>query len=253
MGQPTVVTRRLPADQHTETNNVASVLSEIYRVWVPRGRVWKLDPLRAFLLRLATAEDITPGAVGASTDETTYGIARVLDSANGHADGAFQGIYIKADGTAATITAVNDHVDSGADSITISDGSAVVHRYCYVPYADGRIVIKIESPRGLGSLAYPIFEDDIKRIHSMNQHRFNSLASRIPLPPDFAIVFYLNAAWPIAFANGCTAGAVNLDFAQIEIPIIEADERDFFEPGREVKPGQNLRLRVEEMMARMVR
>jgi len=252
MGQPITISRRIPASQYTETNNVISVLSEIYRVWVPRGYVWQIDPTRPFLLQLATAEDVTP-AGDHSAESVTYDIARVLNAAGGYTDGQYQLVALKADGTERAITAVADHVDApGSPTITCSDETAAAHRYCYVPWANGRIVVKIEAPRGQGSLAYPIFEGNTKQLHALNQFRFNRLTAPIPIPPDFAIVFYLDAAWPVAWESGATAGAVNLDFNKIQIPCVQSQERLFFEEG-EPRPGYNLRQRVEDMMLRSVR
>lgn len=252
MAQPITVTRRTPASQYTESDNVASVLSEIYRVWVPRGYVWKIDPSRPFLCTLATAETISPDGSHAA-NATTYDIARVLNAAGGYTDGKYQAVYLTADGTKRTITAVADHVDApGSPTITCSDETAAAHRYCYVPWTNGRIVVKIEAPRGQGSLAYPIFEGNTKQLHALNQYRFNRLTAPFPLPPDFAIVFYLDAAWSVAWESGTTSGAVNLDFNKIQIPLLQSPERLFFEEG-EPRPGYNLRQRVEDMMLRSVR
>lgn len=249
---PLTLVRRKPAGQYTETANQASVLSEIYRVWVPRGVVYKIDPSRPALITLATAEDITPAGSHAA-EATTYDIARVLNPAGGCTDGKNQLVCLKADGTERTITAVADHVDApGSPTITCSDETNAAHRYCYVPWANGRLVIKIEAPRGQGSLAYPIFEGNTKQFHALNQSRFQRLESPFPIPPDFAIVVYLDAAWAVAFASGASSGAVNLDFNRIQIPILQSPERLFFEEG-EPRPGYNLRQRVEEMMLRSVR
>jgi len=252
MAQELTLSRRTPASQYTETANQASVLSEIYRVWVPRGYVWKIDPTRPFLMQLATAETVTPA--GAHTAEAvTYDIARVLNAAGGYTDAKYQLVAVTAAGTQRTITAVIDHVDTpGSPTITCSDDTNAAHRYCYVPWANGRIVVKIEAPRGQGSLAYPIFEGNTKQLHALNQYRFNRLTAPFPIPPDFAIVFYLDAAWPIAFESGTTLLNVNLDFNKIQIPLTQSPERLFFEEG-EPRPGYNLRQRVEDMMLRSVR
>lgn len=249
---PLTLVRRKPTGQYTETANQASVLSEIYRVWVPRGVVWKLDPTRPALITLATAEDQAAGGSHAAI-ATDYDIARVLNPAAGYTDGKNQLVALKSDGTERTITAVADHVDApGSPTITCSDETDAAHRYCYIPWANGRVVIKVEAPRGQGALAYPIFDGNTKQFHALNQSRFQRLESPFPIPPDFAIVVYLDAAWIVAFASGASAGAVNLDFNRIQLPILQSPERDFFEPG-EPRPGYNFRQRVEEMMMHSVR
>jgi len=252
MPMPITLARRSPAGQYTETLNTAAVLSEIYRVWVPRGIVLKFDPTRPFLLQLATAETVTPAGTNAA-ESVTYDIARVLNAAAGHTDGQYQGVYLTADGTARTITAVADHVDApGAPTITCSDETAAAHRYCYVPWVNGRIVVKIEAPRGQGTLAYPVFEGNTKQLHALNQYRFNRLDAPFPIPPDFAIVVYLDAAWVVAYESGTTAGAISLPFNKIQLPLLQSPERLFFE-AKEPRPGYNLRQRVEDMMLRSVR
>jgi hypothetical protein len=253
MAQPTIISRRSPVGQYTEKDNVASILSEIYRIWVPRGVVYKIDPTRPFLFYLTFTEEITPGGSAEQVLTCTYSPARVLNAAGGHSDGHYQGVYLTADGTKRTITAVSDHVDApGTKTITISDASAAAHQVCYVPWVAARVVIKVLAPRGLGDLSYPIFEGNTKILHALNQYRFNRLECPFPLPPDFAIVVSIDAAWAQKFVSGTTLGSVNLAFNKLQIPIIQAPESDFFEAG-ESSPGHNLRMRVEEMMLRAVR
>jgi len=253
MAQPRILTRRLPANQYTEKDNVASILSEIYRVWAPRGYVLKIDPTRPFLCYLTFCEDVTPGGAGEQVLTCTYSPARVLNAAGSYSDGHYQGVYLKADGTKRTITAVSDHVDDPTTkTITISDATAAAHRVCYVPWELGRIVIKVLAPRGIGDLSYPIFEGNTKILHGLNQYRFNRLECPFPIPPDFAVVVYIDTAWAQKFISGATAGSISLDFNKLQIPVIEAPESDFYEPG-EPSPGYNLRMRVEEMMLRAVR
>jgi len=253
MAQPTILTRRLPVNQYTEKDNVASVLSEIYRMWVPRGQVLKIDPSRPFLCYLTFTEEITPGGVSEQVLTCTYSPARVLDAAGGYSDGHYQGVYLTADGTKRTITAVSDHVDApGTKTITISDASAAAHQVCYVPWAAGRIIVTVQAPRGIGDLSYPIFEGNTKILHAMNQYRFNRLECPFPIPPDFAIVVSIDATWAQKFISGTTLGSISLDFNKLQIPVIQAPESDFFEAG-EPSPGYNLRVRTEEMMLRAVR
>jgi len=250
--QPVLVTRRFPSGQYTESTNTANILSEIYRVWVPRGYVWMIDPERPVNIFLATQETKTaPGDHSAVA--LTYPIARVLQPDGGYTDGDFQEVVLKADGTKRTISAVADHVDSwDSPTITCSDETAADHVYSYVPAEDGELVVKVEAPRGQGTLAYPILTRNTKSLHIMNQHRDLRLPSTFPLPPDFAIVFYLKAAWQVAWDNGATSGSANLQWCKIQFWVRQLPEREFFE-AKEPRPGYNLRKRVEDLMANSVR
>jgi hypothetical protein len=251
--RPALIQRRYPANHYTESANTTGVLSEIYRVRVPRGVVWKIDPSRPFLLYLTYCEDVTPGGTGSQALPVTYSPARVLNPAGGYTDGQYQGVYLKSDGTPRTITAVADNIDDPtAKTITISDATAEAHRVCYVPWASGRVAIKIEAPRGLGGLSYPIFEMDTQQLHTMNQWRFNRLDCPFPLPPDFAIVVYLDADWVNAFTSGATAGSISLPFNKFQLPILQAPEAEFYEVG-EPSPGAALRARVEDLMKELAR
>jgi len=220
---------------------------------MPRGYVVKIDPTRPFLFYLTFVEDVTPGGAGEQVLTVTYSPARVLNAVGGYTDGHYQGVFLKADGTVRTITAVSDHVDApDTKTITISDATAAAHRVAYVPWEYAQAVIKVEAPKGLGKIAYPIFEGNTRILHALNQYRFNRLECPFPIPPDFAIVVYLDAAWLQYFVSGTTANSVSLDFNRLQIPVIQAPESDFYERG-EPSPGYNLRQRVEEMMRRAVR
>lgn len=246
--RPALIQRRYPADHYTESTNTANTLSEIYRVRVPRGVVWKLDPTRPFLLYLTTRETQTLTGTTPETITVTYSPARVLNAAGGYTDGQYQGVYLTADGTKRTITAVSDNIDDPTTkTITVSDSTAADHNIAYVPWAAGRVVIKIEAPRGLGGLQYPIYEQDTQQLHTMNQWRFNRLDCPFPLPPDFAIVVYLDAAWINYFTSGTTAGSISLPFNKFQVPILQAPEAEFYEVG-ESSPGAMLRSRVEALM-----
>jgi len=253
-GSPGVITRRYPTSGYTESaNQEASKLREVYRRTVPRGVVWRINPAAPFLCWLTTRQEITPGGTGSQVLTTTYLPCRVLGSPGTHVDGNAQGVYLKADGTVRTISAVDDHIDSlTTKTITISDATAAAHMVCYVPFALGRLVVKIEAPRGMGDLSYPIFEIDTRDLHSMNQWRDNRIESPFPLPPDYSLVFYLDAAWPVYYVSGTTSGSINLPYNQIQIPIIEAAESEFFVVG-ERKPGAKLRMDVETLMKDLAR
>jgi len=189
-----------------------------------------IDPERPVNIFLATQETKTaPGDHSAVA--LTYPIARVLQPDGGYTDGDFQEVVLKADGTKRTISAVADHV---------------------VPAEDGELVVKVEAPRGQGTLAYPILTRNTKSLHIMNQHRDLRLPSTFPLPPDFAIVFYLKAAWQVAWDNGATSGSANLQWCKIQFWVRQLPEREFFE-AKEPRPGYNLRKRVEDLMANSVR
>lgn len=242
--RPAVIRRREPAGHYTESTNTASQLTEIYRVWVPRGEYWWLDPAAAFLAYLAYGETITPGGTGAQTLTTGYCPARVINPAGGHTDGKYQAVHLSADNTKRTITAVDDHIDDPTTlEIAISGATAAAHRVCYVPWASGRLVVRIEEPKGLAVNSYPVFERDVKQFHTMNQSRFSSLACPFPILEDFSIVFYLNAPWVAVWTTGAT-GATNLPFALIDIPV---------KIGKMADLGANSRKEVSRVMASMAR
>ncbi|MCD6291531.1 MAG: hypothetical protein J7M34_13590, partial [Anaerolineae bacterium] len=93
---------------------------------------------------------------------------------------------------------------------------------------------------------------DTQQLHTMNQWRFNRLDCPFPLPPDFAIVVYLDADWVNAFTSGTTAGSISLPFNKFQLPILQAPEAEFYEVG-EPSPGAALRARVEDLMKELAR
>ena len=243
--RPAVIRRGNPPAHYTQSQNVANQLTEIYRVWVPRGEFWWLDPSSPFLCYLAFGEDVTPGGTGSQALACTYNPARVLNSAGGYTDGKFQDVRLKADNTQRTITAVNDHIDSKTTkTITISDATAAAHRVLYVPWASGRLIVRVEEPKGLGVNAYPIYERDTKQLHAMNQYRFNSISCPFPILQDFSIVFYLDAAWQVVWDTGASSGATDLPFAIIDLPV---------KIGRMSDLGPTARKDVARVMATMSR
>ncbi len=250
---PTIITRRFPANHYTESSATASKLEEIYRVWVPRGQVWKIDHTRPFLCLLATQEDVTPTG-DQSAEAVTYPVARVLQADDGSSDGDHQAVVLKADGTARGISAVADHIDSlDSPTITCTDETNAAHVYSYIPAYNGNLVIKVEAPRGQSDLNHAIMQRNTMELHTMNQPRDLRLRCDFPLPPDFAIVFYLDAAWTVAWTTGATSGAVNLPWARIQIPILTLPEYTFYKPGHEPAPGYALRQEVEGYIKSSVR
>lgn len=242
--RPAVIRRGNPAGHYTQSTNTANQLTEIYRVWVPRGEFWWLDPTAAFLCHLAYGEAITPGGTGAQTLTTTYCPARVLNPAGGHTDGKYQSVHLSADNTERTISAVDDHIDDPTtNEIAIAGATAAAHRVLYVPWETGRLIIRVEEPKGLGVNSYPLLERDVKQLHTMNQYRFNSLGCPFPLLQDFSIVFYLKAAWLAVWNTGAT-GATDLPFVNIEVPVKIGRMADF---------GANARKDVSRVMASMAR
>ena len=129
-------------------------------------------------------------------------------------------MHLKADNTERTITAVDDHIDDPTtNEIAISGATAAAHRVLYVTWASGKLVVRIEEPKGLAINSYPIFERDVKQFFTKNQARFSSLSCPFPILQDFSIVFYLNAAWTVVWDTGATSGATNLPFAIIDLPV----------------------------------
>jgi len=250
--QPQVITRRQPANQYTESTNTANVLTEIYRVWVPRGKVWMLDDTRPARILLATQETVE-GVGDHSAHAMSYAIARVLQPDGGHADGDYQSVVLKSNNTARTISAVADHVDSvGSPTITCSDETNADHVWSYVPYASGQLVMSIEAPQGQGQLSKPVMVRNTRELHSMNQFRDLRIGNPIAIPPDYAIVLRLNAAWQVAWTTGASSGATNLPWCHIQLPIRVLPESHFYERNEKF-PGAALKARVNDFLMKSVR
>jgi hypothetical protein len=225
IGAPVVLNRAtMMSDQTTLASNTANVLTPILTYIVPRGQVIESDLSKPFFIELATREEITPaGTHGAET--TTYIPCRVYkpnDAA--YADGVKQRVSLKSAGTARAITAVGDHVDStAAGSITCSDETNAAHMYCYVPWASGELIVRIKAPGGAGEISRNIWEGNIRTLHEINQRRDNRpIVWGCALPENFKIEILLKAAWVAYWASGDSAGAINLPFADVEIPCLSS-------------------------------
>jgi len=226
-GVPVVLQRAtMLSDQLTLASNTANVLTPILTYIVPRGQVIEPDLSKPFFIELATREEITPAGYSTHAAQATAYIpvrAYKIDSV-AYADGVKQGVYLKSSGAARTITAVADHVDStSAGSITCSDETNAAHMYCYVPWASGEFIVRIKAPGAQGELSRNIWEGDIRTLHEVNQRRDNRpLSWGCPIPENFKIEILLKAAWVAYWANGCSSGAINLPFADVEIPCLNS-------------------------------
>lgn len=225
----------------SESVNTVSTFSEIWRAYVPLGRTIWFDADRAFRLLLGYVETITAtGGAGDEVFETTHAPARVLDAADGHGDGIYQRAYAKDDAAVAPVIACADNVDGGTASITATVAGNEDFQLCYVPYFDGKLTIRIESPQGDAALAAVMFSTDILGLHGENQMLFNKTGWSGPLPSDYSIALYLESAYQIAWANGCTANSSDLPFAKVQFPIRTAPEHHFYVKGEKF-PGSTLR------------
>lgn len=226
---------------YSETQNTVSTFSEIWRAYVPLNRVIWFDSARAFRLLLGFVETITAtGGAGSEVFETTHFPARVLDAADGYGDGIYQRVYAKDDATVAAVTACADNEDGGTASVTATIAGNEDFQVCYVPYFDGRVTIRIESPQGDAALAAVAFSSDIIGLHTQNQMLFNKMGWSGPIPSDYSIAIYLESAYQIAWENGCTANGSDLPFAKVQFPIRTAPEHHFYVPGEKF-PGSTLR------------
>jgi hypothetical protein len=244
-----------PSGQTAQLANTINQLTEIYRLTVSRGHVAKIDPTRPFICYLPTQEQLTAAGVHGAAEvfPATLAVARVLDAAGGYTDGAYQDYALMSSGARDhPITAVNDHVDAGADTITGTSHGAAAHMVSYVPFEAGELVIRVESPRGLGAQAYPIFQKNTKELHAMNQWRFNALDCPFPIPPDYMLAFYLKAAWIHCWNTNTTLLPVDLPFAELLIPVDLYEEQEFYVKG-EKYPLQTLKDSVDQTMLRLAR
>ena len=250
MRQVDITPDLLPSSCITKKVNVASEFSEILRLSVPRGQVWKLDASRAFLLYLGFVETIASGGTGEIEFVTTHAPARVVDAARTYTDGLFQHVAAKDDGTAYPVSAVIDHIDGGTYSITatgvITDED---HQVCYVPWINGELVVRAESPRGYGEIAKAVFVDNLKHIHAMNQELENKVAFNALLPPDYMLAFYLTSSVLIAWENGATSGGIDIPFARFRIPMWIMPERMFYTRD-ERAAGEKLRAQADTLLSR---
>lgn len=216
----------------TKSTNVASKMTEVLRLYVPRGVVWRIDPGDPFLLYLAHVETIASvGGAGDEVFETTNPPARVLDAARTHTDGLFQHVCELDSGVACPVLAVADHVDGGTHSITATVLGNEDHQVCYVPFVNGDVVVRAESPRGYGELAKPIFSSNIKALHARNQYLDNHLVYGGLLPPDYQLAVYVNSAVLLHWATGATAGAIDLPFARWRFSVWQFPESMFYKKG----------------------
>jgi hypothetical protein len=214
------------ADQLTLASNNANVLTPIMTYVVPRGRAIEADFFHRWAIYLATREEITPaGYETHAAQATAYVPVRAQKvSGSAYADAVMQSVYLKSNGTARTITAVADHVDAPtAGTITCSDETNAAHMYCYVPRAAGELIIRIKAPGAGGEIARNIVELDTRTLHEIPQRRDNKpFAFGCVLTQNFKIEILLKAAWVAYWANGATSGAVNLPYADVEIPVLES-------------------------------
>jgi len=230
--------------------NTENTFSEIWRVYMPLGRVTWFDSERAFRLLLGFVETVaSAGGAGSEAFETTHAPARILDSSGDHVDGIYQRVYAKDDATVAPVTACADHVDGGTASITATIAGDEDFQVCYVPYFDGKLTVRVESPKGDDALAAVVLSTDILGLHSDNQMLINRTGWSGPLPADYSIAIYLESAYQIAWANGCTANASNLPFTKVQFPIRTAPDHHFFVKG-EKYPGSTLRAIADNYIQR---
>lgn len=197
---------RQPTGQWAESTNQANVLSEIYRITVPREEVWALDPTRPFVFIPLARRAWTPAGIGTQTytSAATVGLAQLINAADG--DCAYglpnrEAIYLDSADTLRTITA---HAPGPTGTITISDASAEAHTVFAPASTDGYIEIRIEDPRGLGKVSYSIAAYNTRPAIIFNMWRGTTamgLSAPFMLPEDFDIVFYLKAAWTIGWGT----------------------------------------------------
>lgn len=243
------LSRRHPTGQYTETANHADVLDEVYRVWTPRGYVWTIDPDRPFLIDLATVETVTFDGSHSSTPLAANQIARILNAAGGYTDGQNVEVFLAADGTKRTVSAVGDNID-GTDpgEVTCSDDTAADHQVAYIPFEDGKLIILAEAPTGMGVKSIVLAEYNTTQLFTMNQWRFNRLSCPIALPEDFAIVFKLKASWLVAYQPGSTGVDPSLAINRIQIPVIQEPLSNYAVAG-EPHVGDTFRKVMEKKMS----
>ncbi len=223
LGNPILLNRSaMLSDQVTLGNNTASVLTPVLTYVVPRGQVLAADLSRPLRMLLWTHEEITPaGYATHAAQATTYVPCRVYNIAGtAYADGVQQKVVLKSNGTARTITAVADHVDStSAGTITCSDETNAAHMYCYVPWASGEILIELVAPGNAGEISRIVWEGDIRTMHEINLRRDGRpLSFGCLLPENFKIRIRLKSAWVCYWTTGATSGAVNT--GDVEIPVL---------------------------------
>ncbi len=220
-GSPFLLSRfSMLSDQVSLASNTASVMTPVLTYTVPRGQVIAADLTRPWTILLWTREEITPAGYSThAAQATAYVPARVYKiSDTAYSDGVKQSVQLKSNGTARTITAVADHVDStSAGTITCSDETNAAHMYAYVPWAHGNLQVELVAPGAGGEISRKIFEGDVRTLHEINLRRDGRpLSYACLLPENFQIRVRLNAAWVAYWTTGCTSGSLNT--GDIEIP-----------------------------------
>ncbi len=250
IGSPALLMRAtMLSDQLTLGNNTANVLTPVLTYIVPRGQVILPDMSKPFFIELATREEITPaGYATHAAQATAYIPSRVykLDG-TAYADGVKQYVCLKSAGTARTITAVDDHVDStSAGTITTSDETNAAHMYCYVPWANGELIIRVKAPGGSGEISRNIWEGNIRTLHEINQRRDNKpLVWGCALPENFKIEVLLKAAWVAYWTDGASSGGIDLPFADVEIPVLSSPMAAWNQKGDKVTAQRTIQEALE--------
>jgi len=205
MARIAMIQRRQPTGQWTESTNQSGVLSEIYRITVPRGEVWMIDPNRPFIFIPLLKYSTTITATATSVDLTGQGgLIQLIDAADSnltYGSPNFEAIYRNADDTQVTITSHDVTADTLGFAALGADTACTIFA---PPDENGLLEIGIEDPRGLGKLRYPIAQLNTRIYLQWNLWKRTTgfgLSCPFPIPEDFDIVFYLDANWTIGWGT----------------------------------------------------
>jgi len=256
-GIPTVVRRGEPIGNSYEAANVANVETVIRRITVPRGCVWGPNLTEALVILLPYVETVTlPG--DHSLADMTYQVARVPEMDDGApADGDYQEVALKADGTVRAVSGITDHIEGATGQISCSDETNAAHQCAYIPHAAGVVTVYAKCPGSMGEYRKLLFRRDVDTLHASNQEKEAKLRLPCLLPEDFSLEICLKAAWVWAAASattgsaspmGCTTGDYNMDFGKIQVPVDLFYLEDFAAKGED-RIGDALKLRARQVIA----
>jgi len=226
-GTPRLVMHRTGTsgtDYQESPGQTVDELREVYRLRVPMGRAWFLNPKGAWRIILATYETVAFDGSHAATALDANQITRLLNpNGDAMADAKMVTVALKEDGTLRDVTAVGDHID-GADpgTVTCSDDSEADHQVSYVPHEPGMLTLEVHAALRNQIAMYEVMAQQTRRLFGLNQDRRLSLSAPFWLPEDWSLVFRIDAPWQVRFTDGCTAGANLIPMTAIDIPVFEA-------------------------------
>lgn len=205
-----------------ETNS----LVPIYRRTIPGGVCAKFDPYGTFRCQLAFLETIeAPG--DNSAQAVTGDIHEVLDHSGAAKIAREAQVWLTADGTARTVTAVAEYPTSPG-TVTCSDETNADHEYAYIRRGGGDIVVVVEMPRGPSKLLYEVFRRSANSVMSMEQDRHLGITCPFWIPEDWKIGVYANLSYAISYtATFGDASTAEITINRIDLPLIFGPRAEF--------------------------